>query len=97
MRGTATDLGTVKAREVWSLAWRGDARPDIDVLEKVFATKYKIGAFQMEKAESGKYTLYFRVDLPEDVKSAYLEKTISLVAEAADNMEKELTPEKDDL
>lgn len=97
VRGTAADLAPLKAREIWSLCWRGDARPDVDVLERVFSTKYKIGAFQLEKTESGKYSMYFRVDVPEDVKPAYLEKAISLVAEAADNMEKELTPDKDDL
>ena len=97
VRAKATDLVPLKAREMFSLCYRSETRPDIDTLEKIFSTKYKIGAFQLEKAESGKYSIYFRVDVPEDVKPAYLEKAISLVAEAADNMEKELTPDKDDL
>lgn len=83
-------------REIWSLCWKGEGRPDPEVLEKVFTTRYAAGAFQMEKSGE-KYFLYYRYDVPEVVNQKYLERAVVLVAEAADEMEKELNAGKDDL
>ena len=95
--GKPGEFSAVKTREIWSLAWTGATLPNADTLAKVLTTRYAIGAFQMEKSDDGAYRIYYRVDLPEDVKAPYLERTISLVAEAADNLEKDLTEGNDDL
>lgn len=86
-----------KMREVWSLCWKGDARPEPDLLEKLMTTRYKVGAFQLEKTNEGKYYAYFRMDLPEDLRPGLLDHVVNMVAEVADDMEKELMEGKDDL
>ncbi len=97
VRGKAADVQGEKMREVWSICWKGDTRPSAEVLEKLLTTRYKAGAFQLEKSEEGKYFAYFRIDLPEDVKAPLLDKVINMVGEVSDDMEKELTGDADDL
>ncbi|MGC4046061.1 MAG: hypothetical protein QM758_19900 [Armatimonas sp.] len=86
-----------KMHEVWSLCWKGDTRPEPDVLEKLLTTRFKVGAFQVEKSKEGKYYAYYRVDLPDDIRPGLLDHVVNMVAEVADDMEKDLTGGKDDL
>lgn len=83
----ATEVST---REIWSLCWKGKERPSAEVLEKLTTKHYKLGAFQVEKAESGAWSAYYRVDISDNASSAYIRQAIRIAAEAADNMEKEL-------
>ncbi|WP_309717745.1 hypothetical protein [Armatimonas sp.] len=83
----ATEVAT---REVWSVCWKGKERPSAEALEKLLTKHYKFGAFQLEKAESGTWSAYYRVDIPDNASSSYIRQAIRITAEAADNMEKEL-------
>ncbi|WP_395093050.1 hypothetical protein [Armatimonas sp.] len=80
----------VSTREVWSVCWKGKERPTAEALEKLLIKHYKFGAFQVEKGESGAWSAYYRVDIPDNASSAYLRQAIRITGEAADNMEKEL-------
>ncbi|WP_394795635.1 hypothetical protein [Armatimonas sp.] len=87
---TEPKITDVSTREVWSVCWKGKERPSAEVLEKLLTKHYKFGAFQVEKAESGAWSAYYRMDIPDNASSAYLRQAIRITAEAADNMEKEL-------
>lgn len=82
-------LGGAK-REVWSICWKSSSPPDAEKMAKLLTTHYKLGGFQLEKTESGKWTAYYHVDIPDNASPGFVRQAIRISAEAADEMEKGL-------
>ena len=93
--GTIEDLAGVKLYEIFSPAkLMKDTDIDPALARRLLGENatYKFGAWEI----SGK-TLYFGGKVPAGVSAAHFETLVDVVAGTADDMEKELTPDKDDL
>lgn len=93
--GTTQTVGAFEVREVFSPAARvGKDGVDADkALELIGKNRqYKLGAWEI----SGD-VLYFVLKLPEEMSASELESAMDIAAETADDMEIELSGDRDDL
>jgi len=93
--GGTEDVGGFKVREVFSPAGRVE-KDDIDgakALELLAESrKNKLGSWEIAGD-----VLYFVAKLPDTLNAAQLESVMDIVAETADNMELEISGDRDDL
>lgn len=93
--GGTEDVGGFKVREVFSPAGRVE-NDDIDgakALELLAESrKNKLGSWEIAGD-----VLYFVVKLPDSLNAAQLESVMDIAAETADDMELEISGERDDL
>ncbi len=93
--GKTQTVGAFEVREIFSPAARigkdgVDADKAMELIEQ--NRQYKIGAWEI----SGD-VLYFVIKLPESLSAAELESAMDIAAETADDMEIELSGDRDDL
>ena len=93
--GTTQSIAGFTIREVFSPAAKVDedgvsGRQALELLEK--SRQAKIGSWEI-----GGGILYFVIKLPDNVSAAQLEAAMDIVAEVADDMEIEISGDRDDL
>ena len=93
--GTTQNVGGFKIREIFSPAARveKDGIKGAKALELLAESrKNKVGSWEV-----GGDVLYFVIKLPDSLDAAQLESAMDIAAETADDMEIELSGDRDDL
>ena len=93
--GSTQEVGSFEVREIFSPAGRvgTDGISNAKAMELIENNrKYKLGAWEI----SGD-VLYFVIKLPESLSAKELESAMDIAAETADDMEIELSGDRDDL
>jgi hypothetical protein len=92
------DFNDMEIREIWSPASRLSGELSSAVANRLLIASFDapLGGWQVAKGEDGSHTIVFCVKLGADADSTTLDRVLTTVVAAADDMEKELTG-KDEL